>query len=318
MVALGGDDLIAGAEGDDSILGGAGDDYLAGGGDSDTLLGGDDNDVLNGIPGNDCMYGGAGSDTVQMDGGPDGHVWVPTAGGWNVLDTNPNDGDDGSDFVASDVEWVEYTGTGEVQATPCFAAGTRIMTARGEVAVQALRAGDLVVTLGLQGPWLRPVRWIGRRSVDCRRHPRPAAVLPVRILAGALGPGVPRRDLVVSPDHGLYLDGVLVPAAALVDGSRILRDSATRRVRYFHIELDAHDVLLAEGAPAESWLDCDNRGQFENAGLVVALHADFAAAGTGARGCAPRVEAGPALERIRLRIARVDASAATGTIRRQA
>jgi hypothetical protein len=185
---------------------------------------------------------------------------------------------------------------------PCFAAGTRIMTARGEVPVEALRAGDMVVTLGLQGPHLRPVRWIGHRAVDCRRHPRPDQVVPVRILAGALGPGVPARDLVVSPDHALHVEGVLVPAAALVDGHGVRRDRGVGKVQYFHVELDAHDVLLAEGAPAESWLDCGNRAQFDNGGLVVALHPDFAV-DPAVRGCAPRLAQGPALDRLRLRLA---------------
>ena len=295
-----GDDVLIGNEDDDLILGGAGNDILAGGTGSDTLHGGDGDDLLNGIPGNDFIYGGAGSDTVEMDGGPSGHVWQATIGGWNVIDTDPSDGDDGSDFVAGDVEWVRYA-TGEELRTPCFAVGTRIMTDRGEVPVEALRAGDMVVTFGLRGAWLRPVRWIGRRRVDCGRHPRPETVRPIRIGPGALGPGMPCRALRVSPDHALYLDGRLVPAEMLVDGEAIRQEPASGPVTYFHVELDAHDVLLADGAPAESWLDCDNRVQFENAGAVVTLHAAFG--GQGAPVCAERLEDGHALDRLRARLA---------------
>lgn len=307
----GGDDFLVGNEGDDLLLGGDGADALLGGAGSDTLFGGEGDDDLNGIPGNDWIHGGAGSDTVQLAGSAAGYVWQPTAGGWNVLDLDPSDGDDGSDFIADDVEWVSYGGSGETVQTPCFAAGTRIMTAHGEVPVESLRAGDLVVTLGRRGAWLRPVRWIGRRRVDCVRHPRPETVLPVRIRAGALGPGVPHRDLRVSPDHALFLDGMLVPAAALLDGEAVLQEPAGRPVTYFHVELDAHDLLLAEGAPAESWLDCGNRAQFDNAGPVVALHARFdAGPGAGGDRCAPLVLPGaPALGRILHRLAQRRAGA---------
>jgi hypothetical protein len=108
---------------------------------------------------------------------------------------------------------------------------------------------------------------------------------------------------VLSPDHALYLDGALVPAAMLVDGVNAVREVAAREVRYFHVELDTHDILLAEGAPAESWLDCGNRSHFENGGLVVRLHPDFAAP-RGAGGCAERLEDGPRLARILAGIAR--------------
>jgi hypothetical protein len=112
----------------------------------------------------------------------------------------------------------EVTFTGSV--TPieprCFAAGTRIGTVLGEVPVEALREGDLIRTV--IGGGHAPVVWIGHRHVDCRAHPRPEQVWPIRIVAGAFGPNAPRRDLFVSPDHALYVDGVLIPAKYLVNG----------------------------------------------------------------------------------------------------
>lgn len=298
----GGDDFLLGNEGSDVLLGGEGNDILAGGLGDDTLVGGVGDDLL--IPGGgaDSVVGGEGSDTIELGGDAAGYRWQPVAGGWLVTDTDPSDGEDGTVFVGGDVEWVSYGVSGEVVQTPCFAAGTRIMTAWGEVAVEALRAGDLVVTLGLHGPWLRPVRWVGRRAVDCARHPRPENVLPVLILPGALGPGTPHRALRVSPDHALYLDGRLVPAGRLVDGLVILQPTSTRRVVYHHVELDAHDVILAEGAPAESWRDCGNRMQFDNGGALVALHPDFAAPAPG-RACAPMAAEGAEFARLRRRLA---------------
>lgn len=301
MDGRGGNDTLLGDEGDDSLLGGDGDDALQGGQGNDTLIGGDGNDRLDGSAGDDWLYGGAGDDTMALEGEPARYTWQAAPGGWIVTDSN-TPGTSG-DFVASDIEWVDYGGTGEVVQTPCFARGTRIMTTRGEVAVERLRAGDMVVTLGLAGSWVRPVAWVGRRCLDCRRHPRPEAVQPIRLRAGALGAGMPHRDLFVSPDHALLVDGVLVPAGLLVDGLSILRETATRRMEYFHVELETHDILLADGAPAESWLDCGNRHQFENAGLMVALHPDFAAPQP-AVGCAPRVLEGERLERVRASLAR--------------
>ncbi len=155
---------------------------------------------------------------------------------------------------------------------PCFAAGTRLDTPDGPVVVEALRAGDRVLTAN--GP-PRPIRWIGWRRLDLRRHPDPAAVRPVRILANALAPGEPRRDVLMSPDHALLIDGGLIPVRLLINGGTIRQEDGCRSVTYFHIELDSHDVLLAEGLATESYLDTGNRGMFENAGLPLTLHPEF-------------------------------------------
>jgi len=170
------------------------------------------------------------------------------------------------------------TGTGTEILVTCFAEGTRILTPSGEVAVERLRAGDLVLAIESGAKVPRPVRWIGRRRIDVRAHPQPDMVAPIRIARGACAENVPHRDLLVSPDHALLLDGVLVPARLLVNGATAVQDHSVSSIRYFHVELDRHSILLAEGVAAESYLDTGNRALFENAGLTPIPHPDLASA----------------------------------------
>jgi len=159
----------------------------------------------------------------------------------------------------------------------CFAAGTQIATADGETAIEDLAEGDLVVTLDGVDRTLAPVSWIGYRRVDLAAHPRRELVAPVRIRRGAFGDNMPQRDLMVSPDHALFVDGKLVVARLLLNGMTITQDLDARAVEYYHVELPQHAILLAEGLPAESYLDTGNRAMFSNAGLALVLHPDFAA-----------------------------------------
>jgi hypothetical protein len=183
---------------------------------------------------------------------------------------------------------------------PCFAAGTRIRTPAGFVEVAALAVGDLVVTLSGAH---KPIRWIGYRRVDCRRHPDPVAVCPIRIRAHAFGPGLPVRDLFLSPDHAVYAEDVLIPIKYLLNRSTV-RQIWPAVVTYYHLELDAHDVVLAEDLPTETFLDTGNRGAFAGgSGGLVQLHPDFAGDSTSWRwdalGYAPLCVSGPPLERVK-------------------
>lgn len=121
----------------------------------------------------------------------------------------------------------------------------------------------------------RPISWIGDRRIDLERHPDPSRVQPIRIRAGAFAPGRPSRDLYLSPDHAVFHDNRLIPIRLLVNNATILPDPHARTVHYFHVELDRHDILLAENLPAESYLDTGNRVMFANAGASLILHADF-------------------------------------------
>ncbi len=153
-----------------------------------------------------------------------------------------------------------------VQAVACFAAGTRIETEHGPAAVEDLVLGDKVVLAENQARH-EPIVWIGRQEVACLDHPNPEAVWPVRVRAGAIGSGLPMRDLLLSPDHGVLVNGVLVPVKLLINGTRIAQVTCDH-VTYFHVELPRHDVILAEGMPVESYLDTGDRADFVQSGAM--------------------------------------------------
>jgi hypothetical protein len=182
----------------------------------------------------------------------------------------------------------------------CFVAGTGIATTRGLVPVETIHRGDRVCTV-LDGDTAEVV-WVGHRKVDCVRHPNPSKVWPVRVLAHAFGRGMPATDLVLSPDHAVYVDRVLIPIRLLVNDQNV-RQELTDRVAYHSVGLAQHDVLLANGMPAESHLDTSDRSMFGNGGNLIALHPDFSTRAWGSRGCAPLVQAGPILTALRKRLA---------------
>jgi T5SS/PEP-CTERM-associated repeat protein len=230
-----------------------------------------------------------------VDGGSLSGTTLTLTHGGSVVGTLSLAGVGGAAINPSDIV---VTAAGDVMA--CFAEGVRILTERGEVPVEALEEGDVVLAR-FAGP--SPVRWIGRRAVACARHPDPSKVHPVLIRAGAFGADRPCRDLRVSPDHAVYLPEarVLVPAKHLVNGASIVQ-VAVDAITYFHVELDAHDVLLSDGLPTESLLPGGDRSMFENGGPPVRLHPDFHALAWAAEGCAPLVVTGPALDAARARL----------------
>jgi hypothetical protein len=171
----------------------------------------------------------------------------------------------------------------------CYCRGTLIQTERGEARVEDLAIGDMVVTVSGEA---KPIKWIGRRSYAGRFIADNPEVLPIVVRAGALAPEIPARDLWLSPGHALVLDGVLVRSKDLVNGMTIQQADAVDQVDYFHLEFEAHEVILAEGAPAESYVECDNRQGFHNAHEFAALYPNDARAPFSY--CLPRVEAGMA------------------------
>jgi hypothetical protein len=176
----------------------------------------------------------------------------------------------------------------------CFAEAAGIWTPGGRVAIEDLCVGDMLLTASNEA---REIKWIGQITARPSRHPRPHEVNPVCVRAGALGEGLPLRDLRLSPGHAVYVDGVLVPVGHLVNGATIVQEEV-EQIRYFHIELDSHDVLLAEGLPCESYLDDGNRRSFLNSGENVELYGRLDPKSWD-DACAPLVADGPQLAAIR-------------------
>jgi hypothetical protein len=182
----------------------------------------------------------------------------------------------------------------------CYVEGTLIRKAQGDAPVETLQVGDLVQTSSGE---LRPVKWLGHRVIDCRTHANPRLVRPIRIAEDAFGPNRPSQDLYVSTGHSICIDlcgEVLIPAANLVNGATIAQIEVDE-VSYWHVELDSHDILIANNLPAESYMEMGNRGFFDEARTPLdafdrgqeKTHADF---------CRPVVLDGPVLAFARQRL----------------
>lgn len=203
--------------------------------------------------------------------------------GYGTLVTNPVTGEytfivDRSAVIASGTDQVvSFTVAGSDGANVdedtvsitiliCVARGTLIETETGPVPVETLAVGDRVVTF--DGP-TQPIRWIGSRLLTGHEMARDPSLKPIRISAHALGPDAPSRDLLVSPQHRVLLDGwraellfaegqVLVPAKTLVNDHSITVEHAAREVEYFHLLFDSHEIILTEGLPTESFFPGDH------------------------------------------------------------
>ncbi len=184
----------------------------------------------------------------------------------------------------------------------CFAQGSMIATESGQRAVEALSPGDLVRT---HSGALRPVKWVGHRKVNALRAANLENVLPVRVAAHAFGDNRPARDLYLSPGHAVCVDMLgeaLMPISSLLNGATIAQvDAAT--IVYWHVELDSHDILLAENLPTESYLDSGNRGFFVEAESVELDAKPDAVERALAEFCRPFHEKGPLVEAARLQLA---------------
>ena len=150
----------------------------------------------------------------------------------------------------------------------CFTPGTLISTPTGSTPVQDIQIGDLILNHLGQAV---PVKWIGRQQI----HPAFAGdKLPICIRQGALGNDLPLRDLYVSPGHALYIDNcLLIDAKALVNGTTITQVTQWEGdVEYFHIETEHHEIILAEGPPAETFMDNVSRTCFNNYSEYASLY----------------------------------------------
>lgn len=276
-----GDDALIGADGNDTLHGDAGNDTLVGGNGNDVLFGGDGDDVIAGGTGNDTITGGSGNNTLS--GGDDRDVFLGSTVGDLI------DGGEGGD----DFDTLDLRGAGPLRVTydsdnpengivsfldadrnvigttrfvnienvvPCFTPGTLIATPRGEVPVEDLKVGDRVIT---RDNGIQEIRWVGRRDMTAGDFAVAPHLRPVLVRKGALGNGLPERDMMVSPNHrllvandrtALYFDEheVLVAAKHLLAGEtiRAINSSGTS---YIHFMCDRHEVVLSNGAWTETF-----------------------------------------------------------------
>jgi CshA-type fibril repeat protein len=293
-----GNDTIYGMDDDDTIHGGQGNDLVYGGIDDDLIYGEAGNDILNGDDGNDTIYGGLGNDTINggagadlLHGNADRDTFVVGSQANGIGDTIYG-GASGDDFDTLDlrgtgpyrltgvtedsdgngidgtVEFLDADGnvTGSLVFTnieeiiPCFTPGTLIATAKGEVAVEHLKAGDRVIT---RDNGIQEIRWVGQKTLGWKDLAANPHLKPVLIRQGSLGNGLPERDMMVSPNHrmlvandrtALYFDEheVLVSAKHLVAANGI-QSIDSIGTTYLHFMFDRHEVVLGNGAWTESF-----------------------------------------------------------------
>jgi Ca2+-binding RTX toxin-like protein len=290
-----GDDLVFGEDDADTIDGGTGDDTLDGGIDDDLIFGRAGDDLLIGGQGADTVDGGIGDDTIDIGLYTDpltGDVYAEGVGDVIIGGEDPGDGDvdvldlsDGGPLKVIFDDAIDPGGTsgeagkvifykdaaqtevaGELtfkeieNVIPCFTPGARIATPRGEVPVENLREGDKVIT---RDNGIQEIRWIGRRTLNRAELAQAPNLAPILIRAGALGHGLPERDMIVSPQHRILICGdrtqlyfeeseVLVAAKHLVNGGGI-RACALQETTYVHFMFDSHEVVLSDGAWTESF-----------------------------------------------------------------
>ncbi|MEP2891070.1 Hint domain-containing protein [Tateyamaria sp.] len=272
-----GDDVLLGGQGNDRIEGGDGDDVISGDQGDDQLFGGDGNDTITVGPDNDRAEGGAGSDLFNFDGiGNHNIVGGEDADGLdvdaidlrgvdaNLFETGAESGTiellDSNGNVARRVTYSEIE-----NIIICFTPGSRIATQKGEVAVENLKVGDKVFT---RDNGAQTLRWVGRRDLTPQEMLANSDYQPILIRQGALGNGLPERDMLVSPQHRMLVTSdvaavmfdereVLVAAKHLtgLDGVDAVRTGA---VSYIHLLFDHHEVVLADGAWSETFQPGDH------------------------------------------------------------
>lgn len=208
-----------------------------------------------------------------------GIQWVSNADGtYSIYDaystTNSNDRLVAKVTLAEGVSPSDFTWDNATSSIVCFLAGSAILTPAGERPVEDLQIGDMVLTLDPRtGRQMAvEVTWAGHQLVTVNPAlPDDEAGYPVRILADAIADGIPSTDLLITPEHCLFLEGRFVPARMLVNGRTIAYDRSITRYTCYHVETRAHSVIWANGLTTESYLDTGNRRFFRQNGPVVRL-----------------------------------------------
>lgn len=167
-----------------------------------------------------------------------------------------------TDLSAADLQ-ISTDGSDGSQITviPCFLKNTMISTEKGKCPVQNLKIGDLVIT---QDQTPHKIKWIGHRTYRQPYRPSDRAVFPIRVSKSAFEHNIPSADLFISPEHSVLLDDFLIPIKYLVNGKSIRIIDTLEEISYYHIELERHDIILAEDTPVETFIDSGSRRKFEN------------------------------------------------------
>ena len=261
------DASLAGTRGDEDIVAGyGGDDIINAGAANDTVFGGAGDDIIDGGAGDDVLFGGAGRDTFiagagdQIFGGADGDDFDTLDLTGSGVASITYVGDDREDGIVTFVNGSTLTFSEVENVVPCFTPGTTIATPRGERLVEDLRAGDRIIT---RDNGIQEIRWVGRKDMTGTALVDAAHLRPVMIRAGALGNGLPERDMLVSPNHRvlvandrtqLYFEETEVLAAAKhLVGTQGIQALDVMRVSYIHFMCDCHEVVLSNGAWTESF-----------------------------------------------------------------
>jgi len=264
-----GNDIIYGNDDDGTLYGGTGNDTLDGGVDDDTVYGDDGDDTIIGGQGNDALYGGFGSDTFL--GGNGGDVVVggedPDDGDWDVLDLTGSGVDhitytsaDQEDGIVTFTDGSTMTFSAIESVIPGFTPGTTIATPKGERLVEELQVGDRIIT---RDNGIQEIAWVGQKVMTGKALVQNSHLRPILIKAGALGNGLPERDMLVSPNHRvlvasdltqLYFEEreVLAAAKHLV-GAAGIHQIDVMQTTYVHFMFERHEVVLSNGAWTESF-----------------------------------------------------------------
>ncbi|MCP1203895.1 Hint domain-containing protein [Acetobacter oryzoeni] len=196
--------------------------------------------------------------------------WAPTEA--NVVATfNVATKPDGTYYKASDFS-LSKDSADNTTTFVCFLSGSLIQTPSGTTSIENLTVGDDVVSYvdGVATP--RRVTWTGQAHCNVRAHlPDDEAGYPVRILKDAISNGVPFKDMLITAEHCLFFDGQFVPVRMLVNGRSIFFDKSITSYDYYHIETEAHSIIMADGMLTESYLDTGNRSAFLQKGNVVSI-----------------------------------------------
>lgn len=166
-------------------------------------------------------------------------------------------------------------GKNSCQIDGCFLPGTHILTRDGEKLVETLSEGDEIAVLVDGETAYRPLLWLGRSHADVASLGFDEDAYPVRIRRDAFGAGAPHRDLLVTSEHCIYVDGRFIPVRMLVNGRSIVTERAITSYDFYHVELEEHAVIVSEGLSSESYLDTGNRGTFENS-VIRSMRPHFA------------------------------------------